>query len=87
MPGSLMHDDREYVIVASTPNWVRASHLADEVRKQIYGYEIKDWVDHLEDVLAYNGHTNLVLVDKDAWAAYDHKDRLLAYSQGYVDAE
>jgi hypothetical protein len=87
MPGTCELDDRTYVIVASSPNWDRAFALAEEVRKRIYGYDVTDWVDHLEDVMAYCGHTHLILVDQTTWAAYQDKEMLLMYCQGYTDAE
>lgn len=79
-----MIDDRSYAIVASVSEYEHAERLSDIVRKRIYGDE--EWVEHLEDVIAYSSNTSFVLVDSLAWEACSEKDMILEYCRGYADA-
>jgi hypothetical protein len=81
-------DGRIFVVLAVSKNIDLLNKLADEVRKRIYGYDVIDWVEHLEDVFVRHGHDHLLLVEGAKWINLPEKDQevLIIYSQGYVDS-
>jgi hypothetical protein len=81
-------DERIFVVLATSGTFDLLNMLADEVRKRIYGYDVLDWVEHLEDVFVRYGHTHQLLVEGAKWINLSEQDQesLIIYSQGFVEA-
>lgn len=81
-------DYRIYVVLATSKNFDLLWHLADEVRKRVYGFALEDWVDHLDDVCVHRSHDHRLIVLESDWNKLPQEDQdlIAMYAQGYVDA-